>query len=218
MFERALELDSGYAVAHAWLGCGLGQAMHLGVGDAQGLLDRAQAAAERARQLDEDDSECHRILAQVFILRRDLERARWHQERALFLNPNDDRSVCAMGTILLYSGQPEEAETWIRKAMRLNPYHSESFWYYLAGALFHSGLDAEALEALRRVTRPKLRDLALRAAAKGRTGGPAAARAEVEDLLAQEPDFDAERFLRSVPYGDEGARVSLREALRAAGL
>lgn len=56
MFERALELDSGSKVAHAWLGCGLGQAMHLGLDYAPTLLDRAQAAAERARQLDEDDS------------------------------------------------------------------------------------------------------------------------------------------------------------------
>ena len=61
-------------------------------------------------------------------------------------------------------------------------------------------------------------DHVYRAAATGRIGGPAAARAEIEALLAQGPDFDAERFLRTVPYGDEGARAFLLEALRTAGL
>ncbi len=218
MFERALELDSGYAVAHAWLGCGLGQAMHLGLDDPRTLLDRAQAEAERARQLDEDDSECHRILAQVFILRHDLERARRHQERALFLNPNDDRSVCAMGTILTYAGEPAEAESWILKAIRLNPYHSESFWFYLGSARFHRGRDRDALDALDRVTRPKLRDRVFRAAAWGRIGDAAAAKAEVEALAGLDPGFDAERFAGNLPYRRRHDREALLEALRRAGL
>ena len=218
MFERALELDSGYAVAHAWLGCGLGQAMHLGLDDAGALLDRAQAEAERARQLDEDESECHRILAQVFILRHDLTRARWHQERALFLNPNDDRSVCAMGTILALAGEPEEAEGWVLKAMRLNPYHPESHWFHLGRALFHAGRDEEALAALRRVTRPRLRERVYRAAASGRLGGGATSKADVESLRSLDPGFDAERFVKTVPYARQRDRDALLEALRAAEL
>lgn len=55
------------------------------------------------------------------------------------------------------SGEAEEGERLVRKAMRLNPYHPENFWFHLARALFHRGEGAEALSALRRITRPKLR-------------------------------------------------------------
>jgi TolB-like protein len=89
MFGRAIERDPDYAVAHAWLACGFGQAMTLQLDDHDKLVDQAQAAAERGLALDENESECHRILAQVFLTRRNLSRSMWHQERALFLNPNE---------------------------------------------------------------------------------------------------------------------------------
>ena len=97
----------------------------------------AQAAAERGLELDENESECHRVLAQVFLTRGDLRRSLQHQERALFLNPNDDRSVCSMGEILTFAGRAEEAEEWVRRSVRLNPYHPQRYWTHLARALFH---------------------------------------------------------------------------------
>ena len=107
MFSRAIDRDGGYAVAHAWLACGFGQAMVFELDDKAKLVDQAQAAAERGLELDENESECHRILAQVHLTRGNLTRAMRHQERALFLNPNDDRSVCAMGELLTFAGRPQ---------------------------------------------------------------------------------------------------------------
>jgi adenylate cyclase len=218
MFEQAIERDPDYAVAHAWLACGLGQAMSLGIDDVAPLLERAEEEVERARQLDENESECHRILAQIFILRHNLARARSHQERALFLNPNDDRSVCAMGTILTLSGDAKEGELLVRKAMRLNPYHPENFWFHLARALFHRGKPTEALDALRNITRPKVRELAYGAAAGAGLGDSEATERRVQALEAAAPDFDAAAYVESVPYELEADRTALLDALRAAGL
>jgi adenylate cyclase len=218
MFEHAIERDPDYAVAHAWLACGLGQAMSLGIDEVGPLLERAEEEVERARQLDENESECHRILAQIFILRHDLARARSHQERALFLNPNDDRSVCAMGTILTLSGDAAEGELLVRKAMRLNPYHPENFWFHLARALFHRGEAAEALDALRNVTRPKLRELVYRAAASSTLGDREATERRVLALEEAAPEFDAAGYVESVPYAREADREALLGALRTAGL
>jgi adenylate cyclase len=218
MFEQAIERDPDYAVAHAWLACGLGQAMSLGIDDVAPLLERAEEEVERARQLDENESECHRILAQIFILRKDLARARSHQERALFLNPNDDRSVCAMGTILTLSGDAEEGELLVRKAMRLNPYHPENFWFHLARALFHRGEPAETLDALRNITRPKLRELVYRTAASAGLGDGEATERRAQELRVAAPEFDATTYVESVPYDRDADRAALRDALRAAGL
>lgn len=215
MFEQAIEQDPGYAVAHAWLACAYGQAMSLGFENRDRLLEQAEEEVERARDLDENESECHRILAQIYLLRQDLRRARAHQERALFLNPNDDRSVCAMGTILTLSGEPAEGEELIRRSMRLNPYHPENYWFHLGRALFHQGRAGEALAALREVTRPKLRERAYRSACAVRED-PAGARKEISRLLSEHPGFDPESYAATIPYRRSEDREALLAALRTA--
>jgi len=65
MFEHAIESDPSFAVAHAWLACGLGQAMAYQPDEYDALLNGAQAAAERGLELDPSDSECLRILAKT---------------------------------------------------------------------------------------------------------------------------------------------------------
>jgi adenylate cyclase len=116
MFERAIDRDPSYALAHAWLACGLGQARVFELDDADKLNDLSQVAAETGLGLDENDSECHRILAQINLDHGNIKRALRHQERSLFLNPNDDRTVCAMGEILAFAGRAEEAEQWVMKS------------------------------------------------------------------------------------------------------
>jgi adenylate cyclase len=218
MLERAIEHDPDYSVAHAWLACCLGQAMALEIDDREVLLARAVEEVERARQLDENEAECHRILAQINLLRRDLVRARSHQEKALQLNPNDDRSVCAMGSILTLAGDAVAGETMVRKAIRLNPYHPENFWFHLARALFQNGKHAEVLSSLANITQPKLREHVLRTAASAALGDAEAVQREVAALEASAPDFDAAEYVQRVPYQQEVDRAALLESLRSAGL
>jgi adenylate cyclase len=215
MFEHAVNSDPGYAVAHAWLACGLGQAMAYRPDEYDALLDGAQAAAEHGLELDAADSECLRILAQIAMLRRDLGRAIRQQERGLFLNPNDDRSVCAMGEFLSFVGRSEEAEGWVRKAMRLNPYHPPRYWSHLARTLFHQGRYQETLDALQNIRAPRLRERAFQVAASSALGDAEEIAKSVAALRGAAPDFDAERFVGSLPYEDDGDRQALRDALVA---
>jgi adenylate cyclase len=218
MFNTAIEQDPDYAVAHAWLACGLGQAMVWGLDDHAKLVDGAQAAAERGLELDENEAECHRILAQVFLTRGNLSRSLKHQERALFLNPNDDRSVCSMGEILSFAGRHEEAEQWVRKSMRLNPYHPQRYWTHLARALLHLGRYSDALEVLEQIGRPRLDDFAYIVAASVSAADKDAAKRNVDALRVAFPDFDADAFVESQPYERAADRSFLRGALADAGL
>ena len=212
-FERAIERDQDYALPHAWLACCYGQEMSYRPDETWSLMERAHVAAERGRDLDENESECHRILAQVFILRRDLARSQSHQDRALLLNAHADRSVCAMGEILILRGRPQEAEPWVRKAMRLNPYHPESYWFHLGRSLFHAGRLDDAREAFGRITQPRTRDLVYWLAA---SEGPSHREAR-DRLLEMEPGFDAESFVSSLPYEREDEPARLLAALVARG-
>jgi len=200
MFDHAIEKDPTYAVAHAWLACGLGQAMVWGLDENSKLVDRAQTAAERGLDLDEDESECHRVLAQVFLTRGDLRRSLHHQERALFLNPNDDRSVCSMGEILTFAGRPKEAEEWIRQSLRLNPYHPQRYWTHLARALVHLKRFDEALSLFDQIGRPRIDDLAYSVVVSIRIGEPANMERTVNALLVAFPEFDAASFVAGLPY------------------
>jgi TolB-like protein/Tfp pilus assembly protein PilF len=215
MFEHAIEADPGYAQAHAWLACGLGLAMQFRPAEYHELLDQAEAAAEHGLALDASDSECLRILAQIALMRRDLQLAIRHQERGLFLNPNDDRSVCAMGEILSFAGRSEEAEGWIRKAMRLNPYHPPRYWSHLGRALFHQDRYGDALDALQNVTAPRARELAFQVAAASLLGDANEITKQVAAFGKVAPNFDVERFVASLPYADDHDRATLRNALMA---
>ena len=73
---------------------------------------------EIALDLDSNDSDVHRILAAVNLTGREHDRAVFHQERALALNPNDDLIVVQQGEVLTWLGRPEEGIPWIEKAMR----------------------------------------------------------------------------------------------------
>jgi TolB-like protein len=216
MFEHAVARDPGYATAHAWLACGLGQAMGFRPDEYDALLDGAQVAAERGLELDPSDSECLRILAQISLMRRNLQRAIRYQEQGLFLNPNDDRSVCAMGEILSYAGRSEEAEGWVRKAMRLNPYHPPRYWSHLARTLFHQGRHREALDALQNIRAPRVRERGFQVAAASALGDAKEIAKSVAALRELVPDFDPERFLQQLPYEDEGDRQALLDALAVA--
>jgi TolB-like protein/Tfp pilus assembly protein PilF len=216
MFEHAVARDPEYATAHAWLACGLGQAMGFRPDEYDALLDAAQAAAERGLELDPSDSECLRILAQTSLMRRNLQRAIRYQEQGLFLNPNDDRSVCAMGELLSFAGRSEEAEGWVRKAMRLNPYHPPRYWSHLARTLFHQGRHREALEALQNIRAPRVRERGFQVAAASALGDAKEIAESVAALREVAPDFDPERFLQQLPYEDEHDRQTLLDALAVA--
>ncbi len=218
MFGHAIERDPTYAVAHAWLACGLGQAMVFDLDDHAKLVDRSQKAAERGLELDENESECHRILAQVHLIRSNLARALRHQERALFLNPNDDRSVCSMGEILTFAGRAEEAEPWVRKSMSLNPYHPQRYWTHLAHALLHLERFEEALEVLEQIGRPRRDDLAYAVVCSVRSQDVMAIRSRVDTLCVAFPDFSATGFVDALPYQRTEERRTILDALVGANL
>jgi len=213
LFERAIERDPSYALAYAWLACGLGQAIVFDLDESSVLVDRSQDAAERGLILDENDAESHRVLAQIFLTRRDLKRSMRHQERALLLNPNDNESICSMGEILSYLGKHTEALDWVRKSMRLNPYHPERYWTHLARPLFHLELYTEMLDALDHIGRLRMDDHGYRVAATVGLGDQALLKKYYDELRAAFPTFQPGDFADSLPYDKASDREQVREPL-----
>jgi adenylate cyclase len=219
MLDRALALDPKYAHAHAWKACVLGQTwINNWTEDRAATWKEVLDEAQVALALDDNDSDVHRILAAINLVRDDHDKAQYHQERALSLNPNNDLIVVQQGELLTWLGRPIEGIEWIRKAMRLNPYHPERFWNHLGRAHYTARQYAEAVQTLSRVTRPDYTHHALLAAALAQLGDKTAATAHAQEVLREEPGFSIRRCLATVHYRSDNDQDHLREGLLKAGL
>jgi adenylate cyclase len=220
LVRRAIALDPRYGHAHAWHACILGQQWGYGwCQDRAALEVQIEHELDIALGLDQNDSDVHRILAAVGVLRNDLGKAMFHQQRALALNPNDDLIVVQHGEVLTWLGQAEEGIEWIRKAMRLNPYHPERFWFHLARAQFVARQYAEAVDSLRHISAPDTLHHALFAACHAQLGHTMDAAARAAEVIRRVPDFTTrEHCLPMLHYGRESDLAHHCEALRRAGL
>ena len=219
LLERALALEPTYAHAHAWKACVLGQTWVNGwCQDRDAVLNGVLAELAMALRLDDNDADVHRILAAVNVNTDNLDKATYHQERALALNPNNDLIVVQQGEILTWLGRPEEGIEWIRKAMRLNPHHPERFWSHLGRAHFVARHYAEAVEAFKRISKPDHTHHAFLAAAQVGRKDTATAASHALAVLAAEPTFAVETFLATLRYRRDEDRDHLRRALLEAGL
>ena len=219
MLDRAITLDPKYAHAHAWRACVLAQTwVYNWCEDRRQTWKQVVDEAHVALGLDDNDSDVHRVLAAVSLAHDEHEKAQYHQERALGLNPNNDLILVQQGELLTWLGRPEDGIEWIRKAMRVNPYHPERFWNHLGRAYYTARQYPEAVAALSRVTRPDYTHHALLAAALAQLGDKTAAAAHTQEVLRQEPRFSIQRFLSTLHYKLDSDRDHLRESLLKAGL
>ncbi|HYZ27093.1 MAG TPA: adenylate/guanylate cyclase domain-containing protein [Geminicoccaceae bacterium] len=219
MLERAIALDPKYAHAHAWKACVLGQAwVHGWCEDRDATFRRVGEELQIALALDDNDSDMHRILAAWNLVQHHYDKAMYHQERALSLNPNNDLIVVQQGEILTWLGRPDEGIEWIRKAMRLNPYHPERYWSHLGRAYYVARCYPEAIEAFGRITSPDHTHHAFLAAACAQIGNDAAASAHAQEVEKRQPGFSIDAYLDTLHYKQQSDRAHHREGLLKAGL
>jgi len=219
LLDRALALDPSYAHAHAWKACVLGQTwVYDWCADRDATFQQVAVELETTLALDDNDSDVHRILAALNLNRDDHEKAAYHQERALALNPNYDLVVVQHGELLTWLGRPEEGIDWIKKAMRLNPYHPERFWSHLGRACYCAEKYAEAAEAFSRITRPDHTHHAFLAATFAQMGNSVVAAVHATEVLKREPKFSVVAYLATQHYKHEVDRQRYEAGLLKAGL
>ena len=193
-------------------------------------LHQAQAAAQKALDLDPKFVGAYALLSQLYVLEaaniplnaaENLARARTKAEEALRLAPNSIEANMALGMVDSEAGRNAEAITALRKATQAAP-NSDDAWMSLAYVYHYAGLMNAAEAATRKAT--ELNPTALhRQWMHARTllenGDAAGAERQLKEVVAAHPDqYKALSYLGEALYYqgkyDEAEQVFQR-ALRA---
>ena len=217
--SKAIELDPSCAQAYAWLACTIGRGFVRGyMEESEALMSQVIDSIHKAHALDAEDPECHRLLCEVYLLQREFDKAEFHQERALSLNPNDPRLVVQRGFLLAWMGRGEDGVEWVDKAMRLDPNLPEDYYRNLGLVLHEARRYAEAVDALKRMPAPRVPQRAHLASCYGWLGAHQEASAEAAGIIELKPEFSATEHVGGLPYKNEADREHHREGLMKAGL
>jgi adenylate cyclase len=208
-FEQAVAKDPTYGRAHAWRACALATVAEW---TGEDVLSDLEDIGRKAIEYDDTDAESHRIAGSLAIYKRDFERAHYHFDRALRLNPNHAYMIGRMGEYYNFIGDGRTALQFQRRARQLDPFLPE--YCRELEAVAHYVLEEydECLAAVGQFAR-----LTRRAAAYGAAAAvhldedrlAAAARA----LLLIDPSFDPETFLQAECYRDRAMIDRLRKDL-----
>ena len=144
MFERAIDVDPNYALAHA--GVAMCCAYVYTYWDAStGNLEQARAASKRALELNPESAEAHTALGLTLANSKHYEEAAAAYEAAIRIEPKLFDAHYFLGRLRLQQGQQAEAVQSFLEACRLQPEDYQAP-FFLAMAYKGSGQEAEAAE------------------------------------------------------------------------
>ena len=190
IFEKAIQIDPGYAPAWAGLSSAHILAAYLGhVPAPAGLLD-AKRTALRALDIDPQLSIAHTTLGWVSLFQYDWADARQRFERALELNPNDVDALHGLGDYLTITGDAELGLEYVRKARDNDPF--SPIWGHAVVAHLHlMGRFEEAIEEAQKVldSYPRASAWGIRGSAYWQLGRQEEAVVNYRTMMGRQPEF-----------------------------
>jgi TolB-like protein/DNA-binding SARP family transcriptional activator len=121
-FDRAIQLDSSYALAYAGKVTALGPLVWYGHLPSRQGIPAMRAAARTALELDESLGEAHVAQGMVhFYFDRDWEATEREYRRAIVLNPSDQHAHHMYANFLVAMGRLDEGIAARRRALELDP-------------------------------------------------------------------------------------------------
>jgi adenylate cyclase len=227
LFEEVIALEPDFSRGYSGLALCYGVETHI-----QGRVNplyresmaRAIDLAQKAVSLNEKDAINHAVLAYLFALTKQYDKAIVQAERALALEANSFLVLNYSACVLMYSCRGKEALAVFEKAERLNPSYpfmpSQLSWVYLLLGRYEEALQQaqKAVERTRHSPFGQLYAQILLATTCNLTGREAEARAAAGKVLVISPNFSVENWQYNLAFKNNDQINLAMNALRKAGL
>ena len=218
LYERAIELDPGYAAAYA----GLAETcMHDWFMGSPGALGEAFELARAAEERDPSLPLVQEALSGVFLFRRQHEEAITAAERWIELEPGNAEAYANLAGVLHFAGEPERVAGLVEKAKRLNPFYPFYYTLYIGQAQFTMRRFEEAAATIRRSIAHNPEALPAQfflAACYGQLGEDALAREALAEVRRISPGFSIASARAICAYRRTADLDLLVDGLRKAGV
>ena len=216
LYKKALKLDPEMGLAY--VGLAWTHLLDYWFDVRPEALDVSDEYTQKAAEVGAPGYHVHRLLAEISSSRGNHDKALEHNARAIELNPNDGDLLASRASLLAYSGQLDEARTFVDEALRRNPHHPD--WYGSTSARIHylKGNYEQALAVLNRIESPVSWDHQIMAASYAQLGNDEKAKSHAQSILAINPEFSLTRFIEISPYRREADRLHILDGLSKAGL
>jgi adenylate cyclase len=220
--EEAIALDPGYAFAYKILGSTHGIAMQLGMSkNPRESLKRAIGLFRKAIELDDSSAMAHNSLGFWSMYVRQYDTAAVEGKRALELEPNSADVIAGYASIVTILGKPEEAISFFKEALRLNPKPPSYYFHFFGIALRDSGQYEKAVIQARKAIEQEPNNLianVVLTSSLSLAGKEDKARIAAKEILRISPKFSVERWEKVSPHKDRAVVKRYCNALRKAGL
>ena len=222
LFEEAIALDPNFIWPYVNLGWTHFWAAILGWSESSAKsLQMASELAQKVLAMDDSIDVAHSLLASIYLVMRQHDKAFSEAERAVTLNPNGAMAISILAGVVGCSGRWEESVLYANKSIRLNPIPPIAYYWVLGRAHFMMGQYDEAIVTFRKMLQmapdflPSHIHLAGCYSSMGRDAEAAAATKEV---LRINPKFSIESYAKTLPYKNKTDVEREVAALQKAGL
>jgi adenylate cyclase len=171
--------------------------------------------------MDDSNDIGHSLLASIYAIKRQYDKALPEAERAVALNPNGSEAYLFLGGIVGCSGNWAESVSYIQMSIRLNPIPMASKYYMLARSYFMLGQYDEAVVELKKALQKEPHYLYAHiylAECYSSMGRDAEAAAAAKEVLRVNPKFVIDSYAKTLPYKETADVEREVAALRKAGL
>jgi len=177
--------------------------------------------AQKALELNDSAPMALITMGQIYLDKRQWDKALAMGERALALDPNAAEVKNHLGYFQFMAGNFEESILLFEKALRLNPYPPSFYYSRLGGAYFAVERYDEAVDVCRKGLKRNPRDVVARiilAIAYIGQGSKEEAQVEAKKVVKAFPDFSIRGYKAMSPQKNKLVLNNIVEAMDKAGL
>jgi adenylate cyclase len=150
LLEKAIELDSKYAAAYAFLGYNYFAGFIFALDIDPTGIERAVKMEQRAIALDDSLPVAHSAMAEIDTANEEYDEAGAEAQRAIALDPNSAPAYQTLADVLDIHGEPAEALVAAERAMRLDPRNADKYMFEQGVAYGQLGRWKESILVLKR--------------------------------------------------------------------